>query len=114
MAISDEEFAAAWSRMTLAQVAERCGESAEKVRYRARKAGLPCRRDLEYEPDSYIPTQQEIRLACWEFQKNWTEQERATRAVGNCDSALGRWVVPHVESPSASEAPAFSKNQLYG
>ena len=39
--------------------------------------GLPERED----PDTYIPTPEEIRVKCAEIRQGWTEQEREARLV---------------------------------
>lgn len=51
----------------------------ETVVMAARQMGLPER----VEPDIYLPTQQEIRMACAVFRAGWTQAEREARMAGS-------------------------------
>lgn len=58
-----------------AEIADELGISADELQEAAAFLGLPEREDS----DVYLPTREEIRIACAEIRSKWTQAEREAR-----------------------------------
>jgi hypothetical protein len=85
--VCPETFKKMWLAGTPTRIiAETLKISADRCDVTRRQLGLP-RRESWHGAKSghrkaYLPTQEEIRQKCLEFQAGWTDEERARRCVG--------------------------------
>jgi hypothetical protein len=76
-------FTAMWLAGTSTrEIAESLGIGADRCDVTRRKLGLPSRKSWHGGTrKAYLPTPEEIRAKCLEFQAGWSDEERAKRRV---------------------------------
>lgn len=97
MAIREDELRVLWFSKTTRQLAAQFGCDQQAVYRSAMRLGLPKKRTLSIDPEEcYLPTREEIEKKCREFRDKWSDEERASRAVGHAAKLSLGWKPPLV------------------